>query len=238
MRKGYELRMRRPLRKGLLALFAVALLVLAGVLIYRAGYRAGTNLSQQDRAELSALKTQAVYLSERNQTLTDLAARLGRSAEIDRAAAQRVQRSLNDMEAQLTSLNEELAFYRSIMSPSDQSAGLQLQRLQLARVTPAGRAYTFNIVLTQLQRGGGLAQGRVTARIQGLRGGKPETLDMGKLAQLRLVFSFRYFQDFEGSFELPTGFAPRTIEIVVRPSSRRLKEIRKTFTWADALKGG
>jgi hypothetical protein len=233
--KGYQLRAHDPVRRALLAAVAVALLVLAALAIYWAGYRTAVGLTARERSALTELKTRAAYLEQRNQELTDKAARLGRSAEIDREAARRVQQNLNQMETRLTKLSEELAFYRSIVSSAGAEAGLHLQRFQLR---PSGKGYSFSLVLAQLQSSGRQVRGEVRAQIEGTQDGKPRTLDMAKLAQLNLNFTFKYFQDFEGSFELPKGFSPAKVVVSVHPSSRKLKRIEKTYSWAEALNGG
>lgn len=234
--KGYQLRAHDPVRRALLALLAVVLLGLAAGSIYWAGYRSANGVTARERSELNDLRSQVAYLNKRNQDLTDTAARLGRSGEIDREAARRVQKNLNEMETRLTNLNEQLAFYRSIVTPSsDQAVNLQRFRLQHAE---SGKGYSFNLVLTQAMRRGAEARGRVTAEIEGQQGGKSHTLDIGKLSKVNLSFAFKYYQRFQGGFELPAGFSPQKIVISVRPSTRSLKGAEKTYTWKEALKGG
>lgn len=231
--KGYQLRAYNPARRALLAGVVVALLALAAAVIYWAGYRTADGLTAHERDALSELKTRVTYLDQRNQSLTDQAARFGRNAEIDREAARRVQQTINQMETRLTKLNEELAFYRSIVSSAGTEAGLGLQRFQLR---PSGKGYSFSLVLARLKSPGREVRGKVQARIEGVEGGKARTLDMNKLAGQQLNFAFKYFQKIEGHFKLPKGFSPETILITLRPGSRGIRRIEKTYGWAEALK--
>lgn len=235
--KGYRLSAHDPVRGALLALLAVVLLGVAGAAIFWAGYRSADGITARERSQLDELQSQVAYLTKRNNELTDTAARLGRSGEIDREAARRVQKNLNEMEARLANLNEKLAFYRSIVSPSSDPARVNLQHFGL-QPTESGKGYSFKLVLTQAMRRGAEARGHVTAEIEGRQGGKAQALDLVKLSKVNMNFAFKYFQDFQGSFQLPAGFAPEKIVISVRSSTRNLKGTEKTYTWNEALKGG
>lgn len=235
--KGYRLQAHDPVRGLALASVAVALLVLAGAAMYSAGYRAANETTARERIELGKLKDQVRYLTDRNKELTTQAARLGRSGEIDRAAAKRVQKSLNEMETRLASMSEELAFYRSIVAPSGGETKFHLQRFQLRRAASGG-GYGFSLVLAQMQSKGLRADGRITAAIEGRQDGRPRTLDLASLAHVNLSFAFKYFQDFEGTFALPAGFTPEKVVITVHSSTRGLAGIEKSYTWDEALKGG
>lgn len=237
MHKGYRLSTHDPVRRALLAVLAVVLLGAAGAAIYWAGYQSANGITAHERSQLNELQSQVAFLTKRNQELTDTAARLGRSGEIDREAARRVQKNLNDMEARLSNLNEQVAFYRSIVSPSSDQAGVNLQHFEVQHAD-SGKGYSFKLVLTQAMRRGAVARGRVTAEIKGQQGGKPRTLDIAKLSKVNMLFAFKYFQNFQGSFQLPAGFAPRKIVISVHPTTRNLKGTEKTYAWNQALKGG
>jgi hypothetical protein len=235
--KGYRLRAHDPVRRVLLALLAVVLLGVAAAAIYWAGYQSANGITARERSQLQELKSRASYLTIRNQELTDQAARLGRSGEIDREAARRVQKNLNEMEARLASLNEQVAFYRSIVSPGSDQAGVNLQHFEIQHAA-SGKGYSFKLALTQAMHHDARAKGHVSAEIQRLQDGKSHTLDLSKLAQINMSFSFKYFQNFQGSFRLPSGFVPENIVISVRPSTRNLKGTEKTYAWNEALKGG
>lgn len=236
--RGYRLQTHNPVKRAVAAVVAVVVLMLAAAIFYWSGYRAATAMPAQERHELTDLKGQVKYLTKRNQELTDLAARLGRSGQIDKEAASRVQKSLNDLEAQLASANEELAFYRSIVSPSGDDKAVHVQRFQLKPAASKGR-YSFSLVLTQMMRRRTIeAKGNIVAEIVGQQGGKARTLNLSHLTKVNMRFAFKYFQDFEGAFTLPAGFTPEKIVIKVRSDTHNLKGTQKTYSWGQALKGG
>jgi len=51
-------------------------------------------------------------------------------------------------------------------------------------------------------------------------------------------FSFRYFQVFEGELLLPENFEPYDIELVIKPTTRKIKNFSETISWTQALSGG
>jgi hypothetical protein len=47
-----------------------------------------------------------------------------------------------------------------------------------------------------------------------------------------LRYRFRYFQSLEQELELPQGFEPATVEIVVAPSAPKGKPTSQVFQWS------
>lgn len=234
--KGYELRPHNPIRALFGLLLALLLLVTAGVALYWVGYRASGKTAVAEQAELAKLRSQVAYLQQRNKTLLDHSAQLGRAGKIDREAMRQVQATLNKMQGKIADLTEEISFYRSIVSPSKLKPGLHLQRFQ---VSPGGTRHEFNyhLVLTQVQDKHDIVKGRVSVHIVGQTHNHSKTLTLTKLITGSMDFSFHYFKDFSGSFVLPGGFVPKRVDIRVIPYTRKIAGVTKKLAWEQAMKG-
>jgi len=219
-----------PFKRGLIILLFIVVLVAAGYLLYdygraRAEYdfdfleNERHNLQQQ----IKGLDTEVERL--RNQLVSNQ-----RSSEIDKQAYAEVDTSLRTLQAEILELEEEIAFYRSIVAPGETATGLRIQRFG---IEPSGQeqGYYYKLVLTQVSKNTRTVKGRVVIQVEGLRDGKPHQLNLTSLSstgQKQLDFRFKYFQSFEGNLVLPEGFVASRVHIKV--SSKR-KTLEKSFNW-------
>ena len=141
-------------------------------------------------------------------------------------------REIDDLQSQIVELNEELAFYRGIMAPTEGQKGLQVQTVQ---IEPADgeRAYRVRLVLVQVGRQDRRISGSLRVAIVGAGAKGNDRLalrppdDDGK----DLQFAFRYFQILEGEVVLPAGFLPERLEIHLDPAGKGHDDIELTFPW-------
>lgn len=170
---------------------------------------------------------------EENQGLRERVAQLETNRKIDREAYAQVERQMTELEAEILAQQEDLEFYRGIVS--DQQAGLRVQDFALWR--GAGPlSYSMRLVLAQEMRAGSRISGSMELEIEGLQGSEPKTLDLGDLLdggsrKKRLDFSFRYFQNLEAELVLPEGFAPARVNVRLKPKGKSSESIEKSFDW-------
>ncbi|UCE89828.1 MAG: hypothetical protein JSW10_03080 [Pseudomonadota bacterium] len=230
---GLVVKAHRPWLSRLL----LALMVLAGVVggwsLYEYGrYRAGYDgiAAEQERDQLAAT------LDERDDEVRELrekVAVLERAAQVERQAYDEVKASLLVLQDEMLELNEELAFYRGIVSPRQAAEGLQLQSF---RLEPNGlvRGYRYKIVLTQVLKNTRSTYGKVKLRLEGMADGRSRVLGLADVSQKKvseLDYRFKYFQALEGNIELPKGFKPQRVAIQVLPRGKSKSAIEKTFDW-------
>ena len=219
-------------------------MVLGGYSLYQFGrYRGGYDevVVQQQFDEFKEivenLKREINYLRERNKLLTDQIAILDRFSRIDRDAHDEVKAALNNAQRQSLELREELAFYRSLVLPSEMEPGLRIQSLTTeADVDP--NSFNYTLVLTQVPRKKDDAVGVVSIRFNGLLDGEAivyELSDVDKTVTGKLDFKFRYFQSFSGTMQFPQNFMPKLVSISARSEGEKLKDTRKTFKWETTL---
>jgi len=178
-------------------------------------------------------KQQLAELSRQNTQLREQQAVLERSSQIEREAYKQLEGTVNGLQDEILELKEELAFYRGIVSPGDaKKKGLNLQSFEL---TPTREAHTFHykMVLTQVLSNGNYAYGNIAFSVEGREGDDEKEYPLTKLSDIshELRFRFKYFQSFEGDISLPEGFIPSKVNLVVKPRSRKHKQLTESIDW-------
>lgn len=224
---------RRPL---LLAGIVMVLLSAEGYLLFELGrYQAGYSVLDRQR-EIEAYEAAAAADAETIEELKRRLAILETSSDIDRETYTQLKTSLTQLEAQRQTQEEELAFYRGIISPPDGVAGLRIQSLEVAPAH-AEQRYVVHLVLMQAIVHNGNVSGVVRLRLAGIRDGVAQSFDLEQLADDggigELDYGFRYFQGLEQSITLPDGFEPATVEIEIWPTEPRGDPVTQSFSWAE-----
>ncbi len=235
-------RHRPGLRAALIAL-AVGVLAFGTWALY--AYTRATTVSEFERARL---EVETLQEARRDLTRSLRAARadadqlrdelafVKRSQEIDSQTCGHVRGSLDALQAEVLDLREQVAFYRGIVSPEATRAGVRVYSAKL-EPTGSGPQFRYELVLIQSVRNERSVAGRMAVVIEGLREGKTVSIDLAQLSQgldENLLFSFKYFQEFEGVMTLPPGFKPRRLRITLQPEGGA-GPVEEAFDWARAL---
>jgi Family of unknown function (DUF6776) len=176
----------------------------------------------------------------RDQTIDRLERELAileTSRDIDAETYAGITANLAELEARLQAQEEELAFYRGIVSPGDGVAGFRIQSVAVEPgVEPA--TFTLHITLVQAIMHNDRLAGAVRATLRGTEHGQDATYALAELdgasRSAEIPYEFRYFQLLEAGLALPEGFEPSEIEIEVWPQSPRGETIVQSFPWAVA----
>ena len=228
------IRSHAPVRKRVVLVLSVVLAALALLGLYELGQRqAGFNRlsAELEMAELKGdIRQRDAMLRELEEKITVLAT----AAKIDREAYAQVEAELGDLQARIVKQQEDIAFYRGIVTPDD-SAGLRIQNFSLSRgVGPL--AYNMQLVLAQAFRSDRQLAGHVELNIEGVRQGEAVRLSLSDLrpdaTSNRLKFSFRYFQDLKTDLVLPKGFSPQRVIVKITPQGKSAKTVEESFEWA------
>ena len=179
-----------------------------------------------------------VAIAERDQTIEELrrqVAILETSQEIDQETYTLVEQNLDELQAQIQAQEEELAFYRGIISPEDGAAGLRVQSLEM-RPTDAAQGYLLRLVLVQAITHDRRVSGTVSFDIAGSLDGQPVQLNLGDVvaddAGGALAYAFRYFQDLQRQLVLPEGFEPDEVLMQIRPREPSGQALEQSFEWS------
>ncbi|GAB2509554.1 membrane protein [Pseudoxanthomonas sangjuensis] len=217
--------------RGLLLACIVAALWLASVVAtwLWAGQLAAPGLGDASRRlhaaerELRTLRAQVEELDQRSATLT-------RSDQISRQANRELQATLAQRDEELAGLRADVAFYERLVGPTAKRQGLNVFSSEFA--SAGGNVWKYRIVLTQNLNRGAISAGRMRFTVEGMHNGKLAKLDWGQLHQQpgtpEQPYSFRYFQQLEGSVMLPAGFVPQRVRVSLRGDDFA---IERDFDW-------
>lgn len=214
-------------------LYAAAVLAALAIWgVFEWGRRAGGHdalemmqVRQQLAESIAALETENVDL-RREISLMRAAGR------VDKEAYGRVSREIDDLESQVAELNEELAFYRDVMSPSDGDSQLKVQTVQI-QPGDGERAYRLRLVLVQPGPQDQRVTGSLDVALSGDGDDGKTRLSLDDLGGNpdELRYAFRYFQILEQEVRLPEGFEPERVEIRLDPARRGADDVEATFPW-------
>jgi hypothetical protein len=188
------------------------------------------------RRQTGSYESELIERARRVDELERQIAILETSRDIDAETYASIEENLDELQARIQEQEEELAFYRGIVSPDDGVAGLRIQNVQI--VAGEGEAtHLLRVELVQAIVNNDRATGSVRATLRGTRDGGPAELGLDALgtesSATDIPYGFRYFQTLEVGLGLPEGFTPLEIEIQVWPRSPRGETIVQSFPWAE-----
>jgi hypothetical protein len=216
------------------ALAAALVAALAGWIGYGLGQRsAGHDAAAAEKRAVA--EDQQQRLEFENKRLNARVAELEMARRLDRDAYGQVEATLGDLQSRLARQSDDLAFYRSIVSPADGIQGLRIQRFE---VLPGDqpRQVRLTLTLVQAMRHESIVAGLAQITLLGVKDDVPARFSVGDLLgkpQAELPFSFRYFQTIEQAVVLPEGFEPFETEVRVRSSKLRAP-VQQKFAWKVA----
>jgi len=204
-------------------------LVLVGVGVWFAAARVPAVVA--DRSTVRQLKAD-------NEDLRQQVANLQRAGQVAEVAAKELKRNLAERDEEISGLRTDLAFYSRLVGGGSQRDGLKIQGARSAPVKGAANAWNLVVTLTQNARRGEVVEGSLTLAVEGIQGNKVAVLEgpaLGRGSQsTNLSFSFKYFQQIQGSFTLPAGFKPTRLRLVADVKGGQ--PVTGTVAWSDALR--
>ena len=184
----------------------------------------------QVRQELNVTARRAAEADTLVRQLRQNVATLRRSDQISRSANTELQATLAEREEEVSALRADVAFYERLVGATGQRKGLGVH---VAEFEPAsGGTWRYQIMLTQTLNRGAISQGQMRFIVEGVRAGKLATVQWDELHQQRSApaqaYSFRYFQQLEGSIMLPDGFTPQRVRVQLRADGHTVDQ---AFPW-------
>ena len=156
------------------------------------------------------------------------------ASEIDRATYTQVESTLGELQSKIQTQEEELVFYRGIVSPQDGVAGLRIQSLEVLPSDGEGR-YLLRLLLVQAIVHSRRVAGAVKLQLEGAKDGQTVSFDAAELVapgeSYDMDYEFRYFQGLEAELSLPPGFEPQHVAVEIWPNEARAERINQTFDW-------
>lgn len=197
-------------------------------------YEHGLSMAGFERALASRLQNrleqETTQLRDENLQLREALARAERTVQMDQAAYQDLNKSLQSYEQDIVKLREELNFYRNIISPPDKKGGLRVQSLDIQPLGTTG-SYRYKLVLIQALKHDRSIFGTAVIEISGTQGGQNSVIKVPGTAERPISVNLKYFQDVEGKFELPKGFRPRSVKVSVTGGGQTVDAV---YDWPPA----
>ena len=218
----------------------LALLIIIWLVFDFGRQQAGFDKAESDlvvtrlQLQIDDLTAQKNQLHRENSKLT-----LGHN--IDRDANNQVNKTLTQTQSKIMEMEEELLFYRNVMSPSKSKRSVEIKKIQLTAVSE--NEFKYKLQLIQNGRHDVVARGRVEISVEGV-GADNKTIRLAMASILtekskkKKKFGFKYFQNFEGGIRIPDDFVPTFVYIRVLPSSSKIPKVDKSFSWAEILNVG
>lgn len=227
MAKQLVVRHHRPFRRWMLT--GITLIVV--IILVVAAFAFGEYYSGYDRVAAMQLQARFQDLQQEQAQLQEQLLVLGREREVDHAAREQVQKDLEASQSQVLALQEEVGFYKGIVSPAKGEEGILVQSLKFSPGGAPG-VYHYQLVLIQVRTRELKVSGSLDVQIYGEQQGKPVVLDAGKIAPKGsppLSFAFQYFQNLAGDLVFPAGFVPASVTVAVREKGR--SPVQQNFAW-------
>lgn len=214
------------------ALLAVTLLLSAGG-AYWLGARQSFAETGSSGTDLALAREQLAQSASEIGELKQRLLQMEQAAVVDREALESVRQTILALREQNSRLEEEVLFYQQIMSPDDADAGLVIGNISLVATTDPSRV-SYKLELKQLGNNENLISGQASIEVIGVRQGEELRLPLSQLspgAEQYRALEFRYFQNLEGELQLPTDFAPASLQVLVAEDGPGGKLVQKSFDW-------
>lgn len=223
-----------PTRR-LVTIVLLVLVIAAGIYgMFEFGrYRAGYDVvaAARQRAELKA------EIEGHQATISELRARVAQleSATVGQTRErEEVQRTIGDLQAQVARLNQELAFYRGIVTQNANSAEVKIQQARMV-ATASPNKFRVRVTLVQPMKPDSVVSGVVTLSVEGEIDGKPGRVDFATLSggkRREISFTFRYLENIEEEITLPPGMKPEQLVVEVRSNRRGSAPVQQSYVWS------
>lgn len=184
--------------------------------------------------ERAALRGQ---IDAQEATISDLRAKVAQleSSTVGQTRErEEVQRTIGDLQAQVARANQELAFFRGIVTQNANSAEVKIQQARMLATAAANR-FRVRVTLVQPMKPDTVVSGVVVLSVDGELDGKPGRADFATLSggkRREIPFTFRYLENIEEEVTLPPGMKPEQLLVEVRSNRRGSAPVQQSYVWS------
>jgi cell division protein FtsB len=225
----------RPRRRALFITVLVSVVAASVVSGFLYGYCQGLSAQGAVQDERDKLKAELSALRIQNTDLSRQVAILDRSSMVDQRATAEVQATIRNLREQLAQLQQDVVFYRQVVSSDTVDTGLIVGQMNIYGTSDPGR-FRYKLVMRQQDADGdSYLRGHVNVNLVGRRGDEQMIFALRDISdeqdQLDIRLRFKYFQTIEGELALPTGFEPERIQIAAVATEPVGKSIDQYYSW-------
>ena len=225
----------RPRRRALLVAVLVSMVAGSVVSGFLYGYYQSLRAQDTVQDERDQLTTEISALRSQNSDLSRQVAILDRSSVMDQRATVEVQVTIRNLREQLAQLQQDVVFYRQVVSNETVDTGLIVGQMDIYGTSDPDR-FRYKLVMRQQDADGdSYLRGHVNVNLVGRRGDEQMIFALRDISdeqdQLDIRLRFKYFQNIEGELALPAGFEPERIQIAAVATEPVEKSIDQYFSW-------
>jgi hypothetical protein len=224
----------RPKQAVLARLSVLVCIGIIGAGFYFYGHSKGVSENTDARFERDRLQSEVTNLSEEMGVLRQEVVNNVQEGAVNQQALQEVQDTILSLREKNAQLEEDVLFYKQVMSPENTETGLVIGLLDLVATGEINRI-RYRIEFKQMAENDGLVTGYANVNILGVQDGQEISIPLRSLSateeQLEIKLQFRYFQNIEGELTLPVNFEPEKIQILAVAEGSNAKTIQKSFGW-------
>ena len=183
------------------------------------------------RAELQAV------IDANDATISELRAKVAQleSSTVGQTRErEEVQRTIGDLQAQVARANQELAFFRGIVTQNANSAEVKIQQARMVATATANK-FRIRVTLVQPMKPDTVVSGVVILSVDGELDGKPGRADFATLSggkRREIPFTFRYLENIEEEITMPPGMKPEQLLVEVRSNRRGSAPVQQSYVWS------
>jgi len=221
---------RNQVLMGITVVLVISLLVA----VFWLGHETTDKASYEKDLEQAALQMRAEDAEKKYIDLNNKVSIYEQDSIVNRQANELVRIENKRLREKITELEEAVAFYRGVMSPSKNVRGLRIARLNL-NGTKDGRRFHYKFILTQVAENSRYVEGKVKFKVIGMQDGKVKSLSHQELISNQenknIKFRFRYFQDIKGEISLPDKFIPERVVVIAESKGKGAVRLEESFNW-------
>lgn len=184
--------------------------------------------------ERVVLREQLAKLQETDASLRAQLTILEQEVALDRETMGSLQRTILSLREMNSQAQQDVLFYKQIMSPDNDETGLVIGQLDLRETGTPGEV-RYRIELKQQGSNDQQLEGHVNVNVLGVQNGMEVSLPLRTLNSsvevLDIGLQFRYFQNLEGVMQLPAGFQPQKVQILATSRAPSQKTVQQSFGW-------
>jgi cell division protein FtsL len=211
----------------------LTLLVMAGGSYLLGRYLTHSQYANTD-SELMVLRKELQQKSGLVSQLEQQVANLSLGSKVDKKANSEVQDQVLGLTNKVSELEEQVSFYRGLMSPTDNVRGLTIGKFDVEATAFLGQ-YRYKVIIQQVAANHRILSGRLIINIIGKQSGQEVVLPLhqlsGSVKDKDIRLRFKYFQNIEGELTLPDGFEAEKIQVIAKSSGRNAVNVEKKFGW-------
>lgn len=230
----------RPWRRWLARIVGIVIIGLAVYAAYLYGFQTGGSQNEALLTQRAELRQSLLEAQQRQEALRLRVAQLERGSQVDRQANENARQTQLELSGRIAELEEEVALYQGIMSPSLDNEGLRIQEVTLEPTSSSDR-YRYSLMLTQAGNNSQYLQGFVGVNVVGTQNGERIALPLKDVSDavddVDIRFRYRYFQDIKGDLVLPEGFIPDQIQVIAQAVGDRAARVEAAYSWLDLENG-